>query len=271
MRVCAHSGSADTASFISFPLNILKSRIFHTGRMLIVERRLFEGASMSEESRARARAETRKLVRESIGRGDEYKWNQELYSRAGRRAEGIPWAEMVPNPNLVSWTGKKGISGNGKRALVIGCGLGDDAEELQRRGFSVTAFDIAQTAIDWCKERFPDSQVRYMVADLFYPPSEWRGGFDFVLESYTLQTFPVPLRLRAMKAIAELVASQGKLLVIARGRNANEPEGDFPWPLLNDELKFFQETGLREVSFEDYCDNEDPPIRRFRVEYKRVE
>ena len=88
---------------------------------------------MDKDGRAQARAETRKLVKESIGRGNEYKWNQELYSRVGRRAESIPWADMVPNPNLISWLSKKGILSNGKRALVIGCGLGDDAEEPEKR------------------------------------------------------------------------------------------------------------------------------------------
>lgn len=66
---------------------------------------------MNQEGKAKARAETRKLVKDSIGRGDEYKWNQELYSRAGRRAESIPWADMGPNPNLVSWLEKRDKGG----------------------------------------------------------------------------------------------------------------------------------------------------------------
>ena len=39
---------------------------------------------------------------------------------------------------------------NGK-ALIIGCGLGDDAIGLENIGFTVTAFDISQHCIDWCK------------------------------------------------------------------------------------------------------------------------
>jgi len=237
------------------------------GSMLLFE--YCNVSNMEKEGRPQARAETRKLVKESIGRGDGYKWNQVLYSRVGRRAESIPWADMVPNPNLISWLSKKGIAGDGKRALVIGCGLGDDSEELQRRGFAVTAFDIAPAAIEWCKERFPGSSVRYIAANLFSPPVDWKEGFDFVLESYTLQTFPANLRSSAIKAIADLVSPRGTLLVIARGRNAGEPEGEFPWPLLKDEVKAFQDAGLREISFEEYFDTETPPIRRFRAEYDR--
>ncbi|MCC5670705.1 class I SAM-dependent methyltransferase [Nostoc sp. CHAB 5784] len=42
---------------------------------------------------------------------------------------------------------------SGQKALVIGCGLGDDAEAIASLGFEVTAFDISPTAIAWCQER----------------------------------------------------------------------------------------------------------------------
>jgi hypothetical protein len=42
-----------------------------------------------------------------------------------------------------------------------------------------------------------------------------------------------------------------------------------PWPLTKEELTDFLRLGLREVSFEDYLDDEVPPVRRFRVEYRR--
>ncbi|MDZ7952448.1 hypothetical protein [Nostoc sp. DedQUE09] len=36
---------------------------------------------------------------------------------------------------------------SGQKALVIGCGLGDDAEALAHLGFEVTTFDISPTAM----------------------------------------------------------------------------------------------------------------------------
>lgn len=39
------------------------------------------------------------------------------------------------------------------RAVVIGCGLGDDAEYLASMGYEVTAFDISPTAIAMCHTR----------------------------------------------------------------------------------------------------------------------
>ena len=181
----------------------------------------------------------------------------------------IQWADMTPNPGLVEWIARKGTSGGGRKCITIGCGLGDDAEELARRGFSVVAFDISSTAIEWCRKRFPNSPVDYRVADLLASPGSWNGAFDFVLESYTLQVLPPDLRPRAMECMARYVPRGGTLLVLARGRDPGDDPGSMPWPLTRDELDHFRRAGLEEIAFEDYLDREDPPVRRFSVEYRR--
>lgn len=155
------------------------------------------------------------------------------------------------------------------RVLVIGCGLGDDAEVLSRVCSEVVAFDISPTAIAWCQQRFPASEVRYCVEDILCPPSDWQEGFDFVLESYTLQVLPPSVRAEARRKIASFVAPHGRLLVICRGRDDGDDEGNMPWPLTKEEVQAFADCGLTETQFEDYVDNEKPPVRRFRVEYSR--
>jgi SAM-dependent methyltransferase len=175
----------------------------------------------------------------------------------------------MPNPNVIQWLDQHQVAGAGRKALKIGCGLGDDAEELARRGFRTTAFDISASAIAWCRGRFPQSPVAYVVADLFRAPREWRGKFDFVLESYTLQVLPPSLRRAAINHIAAFVAPHGTLLVVSRGREPDEPQGNMPWPLTMEELTAFLRLGLKQVSFEDYLDDEEPPVRRFRVAYHR--
>jgi hypothetical protein len=72
-----------------------------------------------------------------------------------------------------------------------------------------------------------------------------------------------------VRCIASFAAYGGTLLVIARGRELSEPEGNMPWPLTKDELSLFETHGLKEVTFEDYMDSEDPPVRRFRGTYRR--
>jgi hypothetical protein len=133
----------------------------------------------------------------------------------------------------------------------------------------VTAFDVSPTAIEWCYTRFPTTTVKYVVHDVLSEQCEWAADFDFVLESYTLQVLPVDVRARAISKIAEWVLPGGELLVIARGREPNDPPGTMPWPLLRTELDGFRTAGLEETSFEDFMDGESPPVRRFRVHYRR--
>jgi hypothetical protein len=82
-----------------------------------------------------------------------------------------------------------------------------------------------------------------------------------------LQVLPPELRARAIENAAGFVAEGGKLLVIARARDENDPRGEMPWPLTRWELNHFTEIGLRELSFEDFLDSEEPPVRRFRALY----
>ncbi len=192
-----------------------------------------------------------------------------IYARAKGDPTGISWADLVPNPNLVRWLEAIDSKGAGKRAVVVGCGLGDDAEELVRRGFMTNAFDVSPTAIQWCRSRFPNSSVEYVVADLFQIASEWQDAFDIVLESYTLQVLPAQLRQQAISSVAALVAPGGTLLLIARGRDGVDPPGNSPWPLTREELGEFVLHGLEEQAFQDFMDEETPPVRRFVITYRR--
>jgi SAM-dependent methyltransferase len=210
----------------------------------------------------------RQIAHEHLQAGDPLGWFEELYARAGEDAAIIPWADLKPNPNLIAWLDQNQSAVSG-RALKVGCGLGDDAEELARRGFETTAFDLSTSAITWSRKRFPQTSVSYIVADLFSAPIEWKAKFDFVLESYTLQVLPATLRADAVRCISSFVAPGGTLLVITRAREPNEPEGTMPWPLTKGELSLFETQSFKEISFEDYRDDEDPPVRRFRATYRR--
>lgn len=193
---------------------------------------------------------------------------EQIYAEAGEDFSRIPWVDLAPNPNLVEWLDRNPDRCSG-RALVIGCGVGDDAEELARRGYEVTAFDISPTAITRCRERFPDSSVTYLVADLLNAPPDWRGTFDFVLEVYTLQSLPLERREQVIACVASWVAPGGGLLLIARGRDDEAPPVGSPVPLTRRNLSRLCLHGLKEQSFEDYMDAETPPVRRFRAVYRR--
>lgn len=219
---------------------------------------------MEDERRQAVKA----LAVEFLSRGDPFGWFDEYYRRADGNVSLIPWADKQANPGLVEWLRSRG--GHAGAALVVGCGLGDDAELLARHGYQTAAFDISPTAVSWCRHRFPGSMVRYETADLFALPAAWIGAFGFVLEALTLQALPPALREAACRSIASAVRPGGRLLVICRGCDEGEDRPQIPWPVTRAELHAFESAGLSCEQFEDFWDTEDPPVRRFRVLYVRV-
>lgn len=167
-----------------------------------------------------------------------------MYAAAGDDLAALPWASLKPFPLLVEWLDGKGAGVSGA-ALVVGTGLGDDAEELSRRGFEVTAFDLSPTAIERARGRFPGSSVDYRVADLLDLPAAWRECFDLVVEIRTLQSLPIGDRAAAATAIAATVAPGGLLWLFALGRDSHRRGETRPWPVTSDELSVLEAAGLK--------------------------
>lgn len=217
--------------------------------------------------KTQARQRIRELAQSMLPAGDFTGFFEAVYETANGDTSNIPWADLQPHPISLAWLQQQHRQGQGKRALVVGCGLGDDAEDLAGRGYQVTAFDVSPRAIEWCKQRFPDSPVNYQTADLFNAPANWQQAFDFVLEIYTIQALPVALRDQAIQNIASFVAPTGQLLVVCRGRTSQEDPGTLPWPLTREELSTFTQTGgLHQISFEEPTEEGQ---RHFRVLYER--
>jgi SAM-dependent methyltransferase len=240
----------------------------------------------SDEERIRMRP--RQLAAEGIAAGDSTGWFERLYSEAEAGVSVVPWADGEANPHLAEWAISSGVAGPdltgpdfitgpdlagaGRRALVVGCGLGYDAEYLASLGFEVTAFDIAPTAIAAAKRANPESPVSYVTADLLDLPCSWAGAFDLVLEIYTVQPLYGPARVRALAALHEPVAPGGTLLVIARATDEEDPErdpGQMPWPLTRAELDSAAGGVLQPVRIEQVTEAELPPRLRWRAEFRR--
>ena len=216
------------------------------------------------------RSLVRKLAKEAEATSDPLQWFEKLYDKAGKEGISIPWDDGEANPNLVEFCERHHIRGEGRKALIIGCGFGHDAEYLASIGFQVTAFDLSPSAIGEAKKRFPNSPVNYRVEDLFNLPNPKIGAHPFVFESYTLQALARELVAKAIGVIASLVETDGQLLVITQSRNESEAVGDLPRPLTRTDVLQFENEGLQTLEFEDYTDDEDPPIRRFRILFQRT-
>jgi len=211
------------------------------------------------------RRRARELAAEFHRKGDPTGWFEALYREAEEGKSTVPWLDYHPTPPLVGFWIQHPQRTEGKSALGVGSGFGDDAEQLAAWGFRTTAFDISETAIRNTRKRFPGSGVDYHVADLLDPPAQWRGQFDFVLESHTLQVLPAALRPQATKNIAAFLRPGGHLLVIARHREPTDPEGQMPWPLTRAEISAFIGQGLEERLFDILPDANEHDVRRFRV------
>lgn len=176
-------------------------------------------------------------------------WFETLYATTTEDGEGVPWANMAPHPLFKKWIKKNPPNGEGKKALVIGCGLGDDAIELERCGFNVTAFDVSKSAIDLCKRRFPSSTVDFVVADLIKGIPEWNQAFDLVLEIFTIQALPPKYEKVLIQNVADLVAENGELILITEIQTEKRNfENGPPWLLNNDYIASFEALGLQLTS-----------------------
>ena len=133
-----------------------------------------------------------RLTARALTDGDPAGWFERFYRAAAAGEVELPWDRAEPHRLLIRWAAERRLDGSGRRAIVVGCGPGADAEYVARLGFQVVAFDIAETAIRLARQRYPGSAVRYQAADLLHPPGEWRHAFDLVVEITTAQALPDP-------------------------------------------------------------------------------
>jgi SAM-dependent methyltransferase len=166
---------------------------------------------------------------------------ESIYECADGDPTRVPWADCRPNPVLLAWLNREAchLVRPGSRAVVVGCGLGDDLVELTRRGYDAMGFDVSPTAIRWAARRHPQMSDRFLQADLLDLPARLVGRFDLVVEISTIQSVHPGLRRLVASGIGRLVAPRGAVMTLARGRPDSEeldPRDGPPWPLTKGEL-----------------------------------
>ncbi|NDJ54771.1 MAG: class I SAM-dependent methyltransferase [Chloroflexi bacterium] len=176
-------------------------------------------------------------------------WFEPLYAQAKGNPADVPWARLRPDPAVSAWIDQLTWISSAERGLVVGSGLGDDAEALAQTGAVVTAFDVSPSAVEWARQRFPHSPVDYQVADLLNPPPDWHQAFDLIVEVRTIQSLPPEVQPQAARQIAAFCAPGGRLLVAGMlhddGRSVSGP----PWPIARSTLDAMEASGLSRSRF----------------------
>jgi SAM-dependent methyltransferase len=214
--------------------------------------------------------EEERLASRSLAAGDPTAWFDELYAAGASGRVQMPWSRTDPHPLLVDWAEARELAGAGRRAVVVGCGLGADAEYIADRGFDTIGFDISETAIRIAERRFPGSVVQYVVADLLDPPRRWLRAFDLAVEIITVQALPEPPRGEAIANVSRLVGPRGRLLVVAGVHDDSRlPDPNPPWPLRRTEIEAFAMDGLTIEKIEIVTAPGRPTEQRWRAELRR--
>lgn len=195
-------------------------------------------------------------------------WFDTLYKEHYHKKENIPWAKMEPNPFLQEYLQNHLPHGKG-RAIVIGCGLGDDAVALSNAGFDVTAIDVSEHAIALCEERFDGFGINFLVQDIFELPQSMLASYDFVFEAYTIQSMPLRYRDKMITAISSLVAANGLAFTVAHGKNEGELFKGPPWPLERNELRLFTMKNMEELEFSIFEGDNNLGSLMFRAIFKK--
>lgn len=209
----------------------------------------------------------RRLATESLAAADPIGWFERLYAAASDGEAVVPWDRGGPNPLLVEWTSGRDLGDVG-RALVVGSGLGGDAEHIAGLGSETVAFDVSATAVATARSRHPGSRVEYLTADLLDPPTAWTQAYDLVIESLTVQSLPVTVRRTAIANVAAFVRPGGRLLLIAFAGFADDAFEGPPWPLSRADVETFTSEGLAIERLEDIADADGGP-HQWRVEFVR--
>jgi SAM-dependent methyltransferase len=202
------------------------------------------------------------LAAAAIAAGEPTAWFDRLYTEGEQGAVSMPWDRDEPHPLLREWADANQLVGAGRTAVVVGCGLGADAEYLARLGFVTTAFDVSPTAVRLAGERYPGTSVDYHVDDLLALPKQWDRAFDLVVEVFTVQALPDPPRSAAIHAVSRLLAPGGTMLAVAfRHVPGADPAAGPPFALTDEAMQQFAVDGVRVERAEALAD-------RWRVEYR---
>ena len=135
----------------------------------------------------------------------------ERYYAAVSAPEEMPWYCAGLDPDVERALSALAIAGG--RALDLGTGPANQAFELARRGFAVTASDLAPSAVARARERAAALGLAVRVEEDDILATRLSGPFDLILDRGCFQCLFPERRGAYVAAIARLLAPGGHLLL----------------------------------------------------------
>jgi SAM-dependent methyltransferase len=198
----------------------------------------------------------RPLVEEHLETGAPTGWFEPAYQAAVASGRRLPWQEPGAHPWVASWLDDPVRTPPGRRALVVGCGTGQEVHLLAARGYEVVGLDVAPTALAWAAARLRRAPraVRRAVSlqqgDLLTVDPAQLGPFDLVVEVHTVPWLPGVVQDAAMAAIGPLVVAGGVAVTITELRSTEGVPAGPPWPQAPSALASYRAGGLVRLALE---------------------
>lgn len=139
--------------------------------------------------------------------------------------DALPWEIGRPQPALADVAERESL---GERVLDVGCGTGELARHLARRGHRVVGLDMSPAAIDIARRRATDESldVTFVVGDARELSTSAPGPFDAVVDSGLLHSLAEQDQPRYVDELHAVCAAGARVHVLAMSA-----DGEAGWGL----------------------------------------
>lgn len=170
----------------------------------------------------------------------------EVYRSA--RPESLPWFAETIDADVDAALEREGVTPAGGPVLDLGTGPGTVAITFAKRGFHVTALDLAEGAIKMARKRAGRlaTKIQWIATDLF--AAEFPGWFQLVLDRGVYHTLEPPARVRYAEHVPRWLRRGG--LLVLKCFSSDEPGDWGPNRIARRELEEAFEGPLERLSLE---------------------
>ena len=147
---------------------------------------------------------------------------EERYKTVHQR--GLSWEIHKSTPIVMDVIRRYRIQPD-QALLEIGCGEGRDAKAVLENGFRLTATDISEEAVSYCREHIPEFASQFSVLDCL--SSDMDRSFDFIYAVAVLHMLVLEEdRNGFYRFIHDHLIPEGIALICTMGNGENEYQSD---------------------------------------------